>query len=59
MIGDRLETDILGAQQAGLPSALVLTGVTTADQAREDAVQADGVFADLLALYQAWQTALA
>jgi 4-nitrophenyl phosphatase len=58
MIGDRLETDILGAQQAGLPSALVLTGVTTADQAREDMVQADGVFADLLTLYQAWQTAL-
>ncbi len=58
MIGDRLETDILGARQAGLSSALVLTGVTSADQAREDAVQADGVFADLLALVQAWQVAL-
>jgi 4-nitrophenyl phosphatase len=58
MIGDRLETDILGALQAGLPSALVLTGVTTAEQAREDEVQADGVFADLLALVQAWQAAL-
>ena len=29
MIGDRLETDILGAGQAGIDSALVLTGVTT------------------------------
>lgn len=28
MIGDRLETDILGARQAGLDSALVLTGIT-------------------------------
>ena len=59
MIGDRLETDILGALQAGLPSALVLTGVTSPDQAREDVVQADGVFADLLSLVQAWQAALA
>jgi 4-nitrophenyl phosphatase len=59
MIGDRLETDILGAQQAGLSSALVLTGVTTAEQVRGNRVQADGVFADLLALTQAWQTALA
>jgi len=28
MIGDRLETDILGAREAGTDSALVLTGVT-------------------------------
>jgi 4-nitrophenyl phosphatase len=58
MIGDRLETDILGAQQAGLPSALVLTGVTPEHQARVDDVQADGVFDSLLALYHAWQSAL-
>ncbi len=29
MVGDRLETDIFGAAQAGIDSALVLTGVTS------------------------------
>ena len=28
-VGDRLETDILGAQQGGFPSALLLSGVST------------------------------
>jgi len=33
VIGDRLDTDILGANRAGLPSALVLTGIDRAKQA--------------------------
>ncbi len=33
VVGDRLETDILGAQRLGLPAALVLSGVTTRAQA--------------------------
>lgn len=33
VVGDRLETDIAGAQRAGCPAALVLSGVTTAEQA--------------------------
>jgi len=32
MIGDRLDTDILGANRAGLPSVLVLTGIDQAKQ---------------------------
>ncbi|MGD8201231.1 HAD-IIA family hydrolase [Ornithinimicrobium sp. W1679] len=32
MIGDRLDTDIAGASRAGVPSALVLTGVSTAEE---------------------------
>lgn len=31
VIGDRLDTDIAGAKSAGLPSLLVLSGVTTVD----------------------------
>ncbi len=37
MIGDRLETDILGALEAGVDSALVLTGVTTDEMVNIDA----------------------
>jgi hypothetical protein len=33
VIGDRLDTDIAGANAAGLPSLLVLTGVSTASDA--------------------------
>jgi HAD superfamily hydrolase (TIGR01450 family) len=33
VVGDRLDTDIAGANAAGLPSLLVLTGVSTASQA--------------------------
>jgi glycerol 3-phosphatase-2 len=32
MIGDRLDTDILGANRAGIPSILVLTGIDQAKQ---------------------------
>jgi 4-nitrophenyl phosphatase len=59
MIGDRLETDILGAKQLGMQAALVLTGV--ADENDADAPQAtgnlppDGVFASLADLLAQWQ----
>jgi 4-nitrophenyl phosphatase len=33
-VGDRLDTDILGAQRAGCPSALVLSGVSTLAEAQ-------------------------
>jgi hypothetical protein len=40
VIGDRLDTDISGANAAGLPSLLVLTGVSTAaDMVHADAAE--------------------
>jgi len=44
MIGDRLGTDILGAQRAGISSIGVLTGVTTRQQMTESAIQPDVVY---------------
>jgi 4-nitrophenyl phosphatase len=35
VVGDRLETDILGAQKMGCPSGLVLSGVTSLEAARK------------------------
>jgi 4-nitrophenyl phosphatase len=52
-IGDRLDTDILGGQRAGLRTILVLTGVTTRDELSHSPIQPDWVFDDLVKLYQA------
>jgi 4-nitrophenyl phosphatase len=53
VIGDRLDTDILGAIRAGMASALLLTGVATADQAAQADIHATWVFNDLPALIAA------
>lgn len=45
--GDRLDTDILGGQRAGLPTALLLTGVTQAEEVASSPIQPDWVFPDL------------
>lgn len=52
MIGDRLDTDIIGAAKAGLRTALVLTGISR----REDigAIEPDGVYPTLADLHGAW-----
>jgi 4-nitrophenyl phosphatase len=52
-VGDRLETDILGAQRTGCPSVLVLSGVSSAVEARQWQPQPDLILpnlADLLPL---------
>jgi 4-nitrophenyl phosphatase len=53
-LGDRLETDILGGQRAGLRSILVMTGVTTPEMVAQSPIQSDWVFDDLVALREAW-----
>jgi 4-nitrophenyl phosphatase len=50
MVGDRLDTDIAGAQAVGIHTALLLTGVTTRDELASSTIQADAVFDDLFAL---------
>jgi 4-nitrophenyl phosphatase len=50
VLGDRLDTDILGGQRAGLTTVLVLSGVTSREQLAHDPVQADYVFEDIGAL---------
>lgn len=55
VVGDRLDTDIAGAQNAGLRSLLILTGVTRREELEQSAIQPDAVFdglPDLLAAMQ-------
>ena len=53
VVGDRLETDILGGQNVGLRTILVLTGVTTASQLSGATLMPDWTFDDLPALCRA------
>ena len=56
MIGDRLDTDILGAHRAAIPTAMVLTGVSTAAELTRYEVQPSAVFAGLPELHAAWSS---
>ena len=55
MIGDRLDTDILGANRAGIRSALVLTGIDTPKTllASDEPMRPTYVFEDLRDLHKA------
>jgi 4-nitrophenyl phosphatase len=54
MLGDRLETDILGGHNAGVTTILVLSGVATPDELGTSSIQPDLIFGDIAALTQAW-----
>lgn len=54
VLGDRLDTDIEGAQRAGLKSILVLTGVTSRESLAQSPIQPDWVAENLDALREMW-----
>lgn len=54
MIGDRLDTDIDGARDAGLRTALVFTGITQPDDLTQGDSWPDAAYEDLPALLKAW-----
>jgi 4-nitrophenyl phosphatase len=55
MLGDRLNTDIIGAQRVGVRAALVLTGVSTRAEAEQAAP--DGVYENLDEFLHVWKRA--
>jgi 4-nitrophenyl phosphatase len=58
MLGDRLETDILGGQRARLLTVLVLSGVTDRAMLAESELKPDLVFDDVAHLHAAWKEIL-
>ena len=58
VIGDRLDTDILGGLRLGVPTALVLSGITHPDELAGSPIHPDVIFEDLAALVRAWDERL-
>lgn len=55
VVGDRLETDILGGQRAGLRTILTTTGVDNEITVRQKGIYPDRIVAGLEALVDLWQ----
>jgi len=54
VIGDRLETDILGGRRAGLMTILVLSGATSRQELENSTIKPDLVFENVRQLYESW-----
>lgn len=50
MVGDRLSTDIAGAQAAGLRGILLLSGISTREEAESGPIKPDMIFHDITEL---------
>lgn len=53
MVGDRLETDVVGGKNAGIATILLLSGVTQPDDLPRSPIQPDFIFANINALAEA------
>jgi len=58
VIGDRLDTDILGGVRTNLTGILVLSGITTEEDVARSMVKPDIVCADIVELTQIWREQL-
>jgi len=52
MVGDRLETDIVGASAIGIQTAVVLTGITSREEISQSNIKPDFIFEDITELHQ-------
>jgi 4-nitrophenyl phosphatase len=55
IIGDRLETDILGGRNAGITTVLVLSGIATREELEDSPYHPDLVFDGIDQFYQDWR----
>ncbi|MBN1922043.1 MAG: HAD-IIA family hydrolase [Anaerolineae bacterium] len=58
VIGDRLDTDILGGLRLGMPTAMVLSGINSLEDVHHSPIHPDLIFDDLKALAVAWRARL-
>jgi 4-nitrophenyl phosphatase len=52
MVGDRLNTDIQGAEALGIDTAAVLSGITSLEEIKQSPLKPDFIFQDLADLHQ-------
>jgi len=56
VLGDRLDTDILGGIRLGMPTALLLTGISQAHELEHSPIRPTTVIEDLPTLVRTWRT---
>ena len=55
IIGDRLETDILGGKNAGITTVLVLSGISQPEELGDSPYQPDLVFDNISQFHESWR----